>query len=151
MFVKIVYCYKLKEGKIVTKLSVQVTHRALDRPLIQSQLLRWKYPLIIYLTHETEADETEGEVDNTDELVRENAFDLTFEDETQGNEVNLFSLSRKLYESFSVFLLYRCEKLANWVANSTFSKILSSNLDLWWSVSYQVIEMRVKQCINKNA
>ena len=78
----------MKEWKIVTKLSVQVTHRALDRPQIQSQLLRWKYPLIIYLTHETEADETEGEVDNTDELVRENAFDLNFEDETQGNEVN---------------------------------------------------------------
>ena len=50
---------------------------------------RWQYPLINYLTHEGEAEETEheGEIDNTDELVRENNFDLNFEDETQGNEI----------------------------------------------------------------
>ena len=71
------------------KLAVQGTHGALDnRSSHKSQPLRGKYPLINYLNHEAEADETEGEVDNTDELVRENSFDLTFEDETQGNELN---------------------------------------------------------------
>ena len=50
------------------------------------------------LTHEAEADETEGEVDNTDELVRENSFDLNFEDETQGNDVNsqIFLVIKKI-------------------------------------------------------
>jgi len=45
---------------------------------------RTEIPEVKTYTHEQEADETEGEVDNTDELVRENAFDLNFEDETQG-------------------------------------------------------------------
>ena len=71
-----------KKEKLLLILAVQGTHRALDHRS------RWKYPLINYLTYEAEADETEGEVDNTDELVRENSFDLNFEDETQGNEVN---------------------------------------------------------------
>ena len=59
-------------------------------PQIQPQPPTCKCSLINYLNYEAEADETEGEVDNTDELVRENAFDLNFEDETQGNEVNFF-------------------------------------------------------------
>merc|ERR1711997_644661 len=51
---------------------------------------RTEIPEVKTYTHEqgnllnAEADDTEGEVDNTDELVRENSFDLNFEDETQG-------------------------------------------------------------------
>ena len=48
---------------------------------------RTEIPEVKTYAHEAKADETEheGGVDNTDELVRENSFDLNFEDETQGN------------------------------------------------------------------
>lgn len=77
---------------MLIKLAVQGTHRALDHRSSRN------HPLINYLTHEAEADETEGEVDNTDELVRENSFDLNFEDETQGNDVNsqIFLVIKKI-------------------------------------------------------
>jgi len=46
---------------------------------------RTEIPEVKTYAHEVaEETEHEGEVDNTDELVRENSFDLNFEDETQG-------------------------------------------------------------------
>merc|ERR1712203_804614 len=54
-------------------------------------------PEVKTYTHEQEADETEGEVDNTDELVRESSFDLNFEDETQGEMATTEVSEVKLY------------------------------------------------------
>ena len=51
---------------------------------------RTEIPEVKTYAHEVaEESEHEGEVDNTDELVRENSFDLNFEDETQGNEISM--------------------------------------------------------------